>query len=43
MRARVVRAVYEYEGRMPVVITVYCPSAKRYFQGGKTYEDLILS
>jgi Domain of unknown function (DUF4258) len=41
-RRHVVRAVYEYEGAVPVVITVYYPSAKRYFQGGGTYEDRIL-
>ena len=40
---RVVRAVYEYEQRTPVVVTVYRPSAARYFQGGGTYEDQILS
>lgn len=41
--SHVVRGVYEYEGDMPVLITVYYPSAKRYFQGGGTYEDKILS
>ena len=39
----VVRAIYEYEQRTPVVVTVYRPSAARYFQGGGTYEDQILS
>lgn len=39
----VVRAVYEYEGRTPVVVTVYHPSAARYFRGGGTYEDRILA
>jgi hypothetical protein len=38
----IVRAVYEYEGDMPVVITVYHPLAKRYFQGGGTYENRVL-
>jgi hypothetical protein len=38
----IVRVVYEYEGDMPVVVTVYNPLAKRYFQGGGTYEDRIL-
>jgi len=38
----IVRAVYEYKGDMPVVITVYHPLAKSYFQGGGTYEDRIL-
>ena len=42
-RGHVVRAIYEYEGVMPVVITVYHPSARRYFQGGGRYEDRILS
>jgi len=39
----VVRAVYEYEQRVPVVVTVYHPSAARYFRGGGTYEDHILA
>ena len=39
----VVRVVYEYEGSMPTVITVYYPCAKCYFQGQGTYEDRILS
>jgi hypothetical protein len=39
----VVRVVYEYEGGIPTVITVYYPYAKRYFQGQGTYEDRILS
>jgi Domain of unknown function (DUF4258) len=42
-RRHVVRVVYEYEGGMPGVITVYYPYAKCYFQGGETYEDRILS
>ncbi len=42
-KGHVVRAVYEDEGSMPVVITVYNPSAKRYFQGGGVYEDQILA
>jgi hypothetical protein len=37
------RVVYEYEGNMPVVITVYYPAAGRYFRGGGVYEDKILS
>jgi hypothetical protein len=43
VQAHVVRVIYEYEERMPVVITVYSPSAKRYFQGNGVYEDHILS
>ena len=39
----VIRAVYEYEGNAPVVITVYYPFMARYFQGGGNYEDQILS
>jgi hypothetical protein len=27
---------------MPVVVTVYHPLTRRYFQGGGTYEDRIL-
>jgi hypothetical protein len=37
-----VRAVYEYEGELPVLLTVYFPYANRYFQGGGAYEDKIL-
>lgn len=43
VRSHVVRVIYEYEGTLPVVVTVYNPYAKRYFQGGGTYEDRILS
>ena len=38
-----VRVIYEYEVKLPVAVTVYSPSVKRYFQGGGTYEDRILS
>lgn len=41
--SHLVRAVYEYEGNTPVMITVYFPSAERYFQGGRSHEDQILS
>ncbi len=37
-----IRAVYEYEGPLPVVITVYFPKTERFFKGGKIYEDKIL-
>jgi len=37
-----IRAVYEYVGALPVLITVYFPYIDRYFQGGFTYEDKIL-
>ena len=40
--AHVVRAVYEYENDLPVTVTVYYPSARRYFRGGGTYADRIL-
>lgn len=43
VRSHVIRAVHEYEGKLPVVITVYNPRAKRYFQEGGIYEDRILS
>jgi len=43
IRGHVVRVVYEYEGRIPVVVTVYYPSAKRYFRGEGVYEDQVLS
>ena len=38
----VLRAVYEHTD-LPTVITVYFPSAKRYFRGGEEYADKILS
>lgn len=41
-RDHIVRAVYEYEGEIPVLVTVYFPYAKRYYQGGGQYEDKIL-
>ncbi|BCB96858.1 hypothetical protein JZK55_17800 [Dissulfurispira thermophila] len=37
----IVRAVYEYEGELPVLLTVYFPYADRYFKGGGVYEDKI--
>lgn len=36
-----VRAVYEYEEELPVLITVYFPRKDRYFKGDKVYEDKI--
>ena len=41
--AHLVRVIYEYEERLPVAVTVYSPSAERYFKGGGEYEDHILS
>ena len=38
-----VRVIYEYEETLPVIVTVYYPYSKRYFQGGGSYEDKILS
>jgi len=37
-----IRAVYEYVGEIPVLITVYFPYSERYFKGGKIFEDKIL-
>ncbi len=39
----VVRAVYEYNKDVPVLVTVYKPSADRYFKGGGKFADKILS
>lgn len=36
-----VRAVYEYEEKTPVLVTVYFPYASRYFEGGGQYADKI--
>ena len=41
--AHIIRAVYEYEGNLPVLVTVYFPYAERYFQGGGFYADRIFS
>lgn len=38
----VLRAVYEYDANLPILVTVYFPYKKRYFQGGGCYEDTIL-
>jgi len=38
-----IRIVYEYKEKIPVVVTVYFPYASRYYQGGKIYEDKILT
>ncbi len=37
----VIRAVYEYQKDLPVLITVYFPYIDRYFKGGRIYEDKI--
>lgn len=36
-----IRAVYEYDATLPVVITVYYPRSNRYFEGGEKYADKI--
>jgi hypothetical protein len=36
-----IRAVYEYDANVPVLITVYCPKSDRYFEGGDKYADKI--
>lgn len=38
----IVRAIYEYDEKLPVLITVYFPYVERYFKGGDCYEDKIL-
>jgi len=38
----IIRVIYEYEEKLPVIVTVYYPYSKRYFKGGGTYEDKIL-
>jgi len=40
-RKHIVRAVYEYESTMPVLVIVYFPYSKEYFQGSGKYEDKI--
>ena len=39
--SHLVRAVYEYDGEIPVLVTVYFPYSQRYFVGGGKYEDKI--
>jgi hypothetical protein len=38
----IIRAVYEYDINLPVLVTVYYPTAKRYFKGGRNFADKIL-
>ncbi len=38
----IIRAVYEYDINIPVLVTVYYPTAKRYFKGGRNFADKIL-
>ncbi len=35
------RAVYEYEKDLPILVTVYFPYVDRYFEGKGVYEDKI--
>ena len=37
----IIRAVYEYDATLPVLITVYFPRYERYFEGGEKYADKI--
>jgi hypothetical protein len=39
--SHVIRAVYEYQEELPVLVTVYFPYIDRYFRGGRVYEDKI--
>ncbi len=36
-----IRAVYEYDATLPVLVTVYFPRSERYFEGGEKYADKI--
>lgn len=36
-----VRAIYEYENKLPILLTVYFPYKERYFKGGSIYENKI--
>jgi len=36
-----IRAVYEYDETLPVLITVYFPRHDRYFEGGEKFADKI--
>ncbi|MBF0542415.1 MAG: DUF4258 domain-containing protein [Nitrospirae bacterium] len=38
---RLIRAVYEYIGGFPVLITVYVPKIGRFYKGGGQFEDQI--
>jgi len=37
----IVRAAYEYNMNIPVLVTVYYPSTGRYFEGGGKFADKI--
>lgn len=37
-----IRAVYEYDMNLPVLVTVYYPSTDRYYEGGEKFADKIL-
>ncbi len=38
----IIRAVYENDLNLPVLVTVYYPTAKRYFKGGRNFANKIL-
>ncbi|NOR60355.1 MAG: hypothetical protein GQ469_06975 [Methanosarcinales archaeon] len=42
-KEHIIRAIYEYDSGLPVLVTVYYPTAARYFKGGGIYADKILS
>ena len=37
-----IRAVYENDMNLPVLVTVYYPSTDRYYEGGEKFADKIL-
>lgn len=39
--SHLLRAVYEYEDELPILVTLYFPYIERYFKGGGSYEDKI--
>jgi hypothetical protein len=39
--SHLLRAVYEYEDELPILVTLYFPYIERYFKGGGAYEDKI--
>ena len=41
-KEHIIRAIYEYNMNLPVIVTVYYPSANRYFEGGEKFADKIL-
>ncbi len=39
----IIRAIYEYQRKIPTLITVYRPLYRRYFEGEGRYEDKIFT